>query len=203
MWIPLMKRLTKSIKSRKQRPSSLRNFRALPQVETTVDRLPHSLSFSISFFLFKNKMISLLDSYLLHDLSKIVLEYVKFTEKQLDLIMNSKPLPYVYGERGHLNEEQLKECKTSCVLAGYEKMAEDQRFSMVFTMNNSESMMDILLVKTNDFSKYVKVTMAMRRKRYYQKNSIHFHGDTIVVATENEKDSKYQIYDFESFGEVF
>lgn len=28
-------------------------------------------------------------------------------------------------------------------------------------------------------------------------------GDTIVVTTEDEKNSKYEIYDFESFGEVF
>jgi hypothetical protein len=153
-------------------------------------------------------MISLLNLHLLTDLSKIVLEYVTFTQKQLDLVMNSKPFSLLLGTRSYLNDKQRKQLTLIPVavclsIADCGELIEDPRFSLVFTMNNSPSMMDILLVKTDDFSKYIKVTLAKRRGDDYQKHSIHFHGNSIVIALEAEKNSKYQIYDFESFGEVF
>jgi hypothetical protein len=128
-------------------------------------------------------MLSDLNDYLPNDLSLIVIEYVKFSDKQLSIIMNQEIDPRSCYDLWYGHLRYLTQAEGENVL-----LTSDERLSIVFNFN------DILLVKTKNFSQYIRITRAYRRCEQ-KKYSLHFHGSTIVVA---DDDKTFRVYDFDS-----
>jgi hypothetical protein len=144
-------------------------------------------------------MNPVLNQYLLNDLSSIVIEYVKFSDNQLSLLMNETINDdyYVYGgHRRYLTAQEREEIKEykPLVVASCRAFDEDNRLSLVLPFNNNCLWDIFLMVNTKNFAKYVCVTTAVRRIDKQKKHSIHFHGSSIVVA---DDDTTFRVYDFD------
>jgi hypothetical protein len=135
-------------------------------------------------------MLSDLNDYLLNDLSMIVIEYIKFSDQQLSLLMNQKMDPRTrnFAERYVTKEEQAKLTKYFRTLCSCTRFRQDPRLSIVYAFQAS------FMVNTENFSKQVDITQAIERLRIESKKSFHFHGSTIVVA---DDDKTFRVYDFD------
>ena len=137
----------------------------------------------------------LLNHYLLNDLSLIVIEYVKFSDKQLSLLMNqTTDANYMLDKTmrflSHDEEEQVAQYRPWILASSY-PLKEDNRFSIVI-IDITGRCSEFLLANTLNFSKRVRITQAIRRCQKDRRKPFHFHGSTIVVAED------VRVYDFDS-----
>jgi hypothetical protein len=145
-------------------------------------------------------MLSDLNDYLLNDLSLIVIEYVKFSEKQLSLIMNQKvnhsDIYLVAKSRWLTHEEQMMVSKNkdpysaSCLF-----FKEDDRFSLATVYPPHKPNMHYLVVNSKNVSRAIDMTQAINRLDKESKKPVHFHNSTIVIADDNKT---FRVYDFDS-----
>lgn len=146
-------------------------------------------------------MLSDLNNYLINDLSLLVIEYVKFSDKQLSLIMNEKKdseLLWQPGTHRFVTEDEAQKVATYFeynVFSLSRLFAEDNRISVVDACSYKNNKFETFMVNTENFFKGINITKAMDRYRNKSKKFIHFHGSTIVVA---DDDFLFRVYDFDS-----
>jgi hypothetical protein len=149
-------------------------------------------------------MLSDLNDYLPNDLSLIVIEYVKFSDKQLSILMNQEmdsDWIYMVEVRCLTKDEQAKIIQFAGYLCSCDRFQQDARLSIVYSVGGGTGCdgrgfrSGILMVNTSNFSKQVDITKARVRISLKKKHSIHFHGSTIVIA---DDDKTFRVYDFDS-----
>jgi hypothetical protein len=145
-------------------------------------------------------MLSDLNHYLINDLCLIVIEYVKFSDKQLALLMNQKVKPsdiYLFGTARWLIKHErimvLKNIDPDSYSVCSSSVKQDIRFSLATVYYYNKPTMHYLVNNTN-FSKKVDITKAIHRLEKECKKPFHLHGSTIVVA---DDDHTFTVYDFD------
>jgi hypothetical protein len=139
-------------------------------------------------------MLSDLNDYLLNDLSMIVIEYIKFSEKQLALLMNEKTdekcIKTNLSRWMNRNEtKMLGIIKKDYFRSWYCQFTDENRLTLLSFCKPLRYRM----AHSNNFSIGFDITKAYLRQWTEHKRSIHFHGSTIVVA---DDDKTFRVYDF-------